>query len=358
MYDKIAGSKFGTDVKESAWKALVEKWSPVKRDIEINDIESLKLAFNGIGKLFVKLSPGDSDVTFIGGFPTGSESLFRQGIELPTGDYTISISKTCFETKTIVVPIIAGDIIKLEIKLNRQRLIKNSIGMELVYVPPINFMMGSPVTETGRENDEYQHTVTLTKGFYLQATEVTQGQWQAVMGNAPSRFSSCGNSCPVEMVSWDDAQKFIRKLNSKEGTNIYRLPTEAEWEYAARAGSTMRFCFGDSDDRLSAFAWYSNNSGKKTHPVAQKKPNDWGLYDMHGNVYEWCQDWYGKNYQSNYSTDPAGLHRDFRVSRGGSWLNDAKYCRSADRNMYRVDYRDDFLGFRVVLSCEKETTRK
>ena len=149
-------------------------------------------------------------------------------------------------------------------------------------------MMGSPSSEPKREKDEKQHRVTLTKGFYMGATEVTQSQWKAIMGNNPSYFK--GDNRPVEKVSWDDCQEFIRELNLQEGGNKYRLPTEAEWEYTCRAGTTTRFCFGDSESRLGDYAWYSSNSSSKTHPVSRKKPNVWGLYDMHGNVWEWCED--------------------------------------------------------------------
>ena len=222
--------------------------------------------------------------------------------------------------------------------------------MEFVYVKPASFMMGSPSSKQGRGSYEKQHRVTLTKGYYLQTTEVTQGQWRAIMGNNPSRFSNCGDGCPVEKVSWNDVQAFISKLNRKEGTNRYRLPTEAEWEYAARAGSTSRFCFGDDEDRLSEYAWYVRNSGGKTHSVAQKKPNAWILYDMHGNVWEWCQDWYS-DYPSGSVTDPTGPSSgSSRVYRGGCWLNLAGLCRSANRLWYLPGYRSHRLGFRLALS--------
>ncbi|HLC15756.1 MAG TPA: SUMF1/EgtB/PvdO family nonheme iron enzyme, partial [Thermodesulfovibrionia bacterium] len=158
--------------------------------------------------------------------------------------------------------------------------IENSLKMKFAYIPPGKFMMGST-------------NVTLSQGFFMQTTPVTQGQWKALMGNNPSRFKRCGDDCPVESVSWHDAQKFIEKLNKREGVNKYRLPTEAEWEYAARAGSDTAYCFGDDEARLSEYAWYDKNSDGRTHPVAKKKPNAWWLYDMHGNVWEWSEDWYG-----------------------------------------------------------------
>ncbi len=225
-----------------------------------------------------------------------------------------------------------------------------SIGMEFVYIAPGTFMMGSPWNESNwvRHNDETQHWVTLTRGFYMQTTEVTQGQWKAVMGRNPSHFKSCGDDCPVEQVSWNDAQKFIRKLNQREGGNKYRLPTEAEWEYAARAGSTARFYFGDDERRLGEYAWYNENS-EKTHPVGQKKPNDWGLYDMYGNVWEWCQDWHG-TYPSGSVTDPTGpSNGSYRVYRGGCYVSFLPWgVRSADRYANSRRHRAPGVGFRLL----------
>ncbi len=223
-------------------------------------------------------------------------------------------------------------------------------------IPAGTFTMGSPTDEPDRESDETQHEVTLSKGFYIQITEVTQGQWKAVMGSNPSQKSDCGDDCPVESVSWDDVQGFIEKLNQTEGTDKYRLPTEAEWEYACRAGTTTAFANGDVtetvwcgyDPNLDQMGWYCGNSDNKTHPVAQKEPNDWGLYDMHGNVKEWCQDWKG-DYPSSPVTDPTGPSSGtYRVFRGGSWGNVAGHCRSAIRGWHDPDYRDHGLGFRVA----------
>ncbi len=231
----------------------------------------------------------------------------------------------------------------------------NSYGMEFIYIPPGTFMMGSPINEFGRDKDEKQHRVTLTKGFYMQVTEVIQGHWMAVMGNSPSYISNCGDNCPVKDVSWDDAQKFVRQLNQLEGENNYRLPTEAEWEYACRAGSTTAFANGviselecGYDPRLDAIGWYCGNVIKKTHPVAQKNPNAWGLYDMHGNVFEWCQDWYG-DYPSGSVTDPTGpLNGSYRVFRGGGLNFGARLCRSADRLSFTPGYRLNYIGFRIL----------
>jgi formylglycine-generating enzyme required for sulfatase activity len=230
----------------------------------------------------------------------------------------------------------------------------NSLGMSFGYVPAGTFIMGSPEHEPGRNDDEVPHEVTLTTDFYLQTTPVTQGQWQALMGNNPSGFENCGLDCPVEQVSWHECQEFFNRLNAME-EGAYRLPTEAEWEYAARAGSNTAFARGgitalfcDHDPTLDSLGWYCGNSDRQTHPVAQKVPNARGLYDMHGNVYEWCQDWYGE-YPPTPLTDPGGpASGTGRVGRGGSWFSSAKTCRSASRLRMSPDSKTPFLGFRVL----------
>ena len=191
------------------------------------------------------------------------------------------------------------------------------------------------------------HTVRLTQAFYLGKYEVTQGQWQAVMGKNPSQFTGDANR-PVEQVSWDDVQEFIRRLNAREGGAQYRLPTEAEWEYAARAGSTTAYSFGNDARQLGEYAWYRDNAGGKTHPVGQKKPNAWGLHDMYGNVWEWVQDWYA-DYAAGSAVNPAGPSSGSgRVIRGGSWGAGAGYCRSAYRGRDAPGDRDGDLGFRLL----------
>jgi formylglycine-generating enzyme required for sulfatase activity len=234
-----------------------------------------------------------------------------------------------------------------------------SINYKMVYIPPGTFMMGSPQNEQGRGGDETQHQVTLTKGFYMGVTEVTQGQWQKVMGSNPSRFKDCGENCPVDSVSWNKVQEFIGKLNQQEGGKTYRLPTEAEWEYACRAGSATALANGDiretrfgPDPNLGEMGWYLGNSDARTHQVGRKKPNGWGLFDMHGNVNEWCYDWYGK-YPSGEVTNPEGQSSGSdRVIRGGSWHDTAGVCRSAVRYGYTpVNWSDD-LGFRLVRTID------
>ena len=210
-------------------------------------------------------------------------------------------------------------------------------GIELVLIRPGSFMMGS---DSGGEKPV--HKVILTQSFYLGKFEVTQEQWQAVMGSNPSNFK--GPKLPVENVSWDDCQSFLAELQVKTGRK-FMLPTEAQWEYACRAGTT-----GDYAGNLDAMAWYSENSGNTTHPVGQTRANAWGLYDMHGNVLEWCADRYS-DYPSDAVSDPAGPSSgSFRVYRGGSWYDPADFCRSACRNWRIPGGRNYCLGLRLALA--------
>jgi formylglycine-generating enzyme required for sulfatase activity len=223
------------------------------------------------------------------------------------------------------------------------------VTMKLVRIRPGKFMMGSPDSEEGRRDSEGpQHEVTISKAFYIGVTEVTQAQYEAVIGTNPSKFKGPAN--PVDSVSWDDAVLFCRKLSEKTRKAV-RLPTEAEWEYACRAGSKTRFSFGDSGSILGDYAWYASNSGDRTQPVGQKKPNPWGLYDMHGNVWEWCADWYG-GYSSGASIDPQGAGSGgSRVLRGGSCRDSATgrdYFRCAFHSGDAPALRYDNYGFRCA----------
>jgi formylglycine-generating enzyme required for sulfatase activity len=229
-----------------------------------------------------------------------------------------------------------------------------SFNDSFVLVSPGTFSMGSPEYETGRYGDETLHEVTISKEFYMQKTPVTQGQWKAVMGNNPASFRDEGADLPIECISWNECEEFLRKLNSgKEGK--YRLPTEAEWEYACRAGSGTPFGNGEisevycgRDAVLWESGWYCGNSDRKSRPVAGKAPNEWGIYDMHGNIAEWCRDWYG-DYPSEPRTDPGGpASGPGKVVRGGSWFSNAKNCRSAARFHWPPNRKSDFIGFRLV----------
>ncbi len=227
-------------------------------------------------------------------------------------------------------------------------IIKGPHGLAFVQIPAGRFTMGDQT----READAPLHEVIFPKPFLMACLEVTQAQWTAVMGSNPSFYKDPIR--PVENVSWNDVQTFISKLNNHDPEVTYRLPTEAEWEYAARAGSSTRFCFGDDVAQLDQYAWTRRNSGKKHHPVGTLKPNKWGLYDMHGNVWEWCSDYYAKDaYLSHDATAPKGpSHGSERVYRGGSFHYAPQYSQSGWRLRFRPDYKSIFIGFRLVMERE------
>lgn len=222
----------------------------------------------------------------------------------------------------------------------------NGIKYNMVWVDGGTFRMGATSEQGSEISDEKPvHSVTLS-GYYIGKTEVTQALWQAVMGSNPSEFK--GDNRPVESVSWDDCQEFIRKLNALTGQN-FRLPTEAEWEFACRGGNNSRGYKYSGSNYIDNVAWYDGNSGDKTHPVATKSPNELGIYDMSGNVWEWCADWYG-DYSSGRQTNPKGPYGGSgRVLRGGSWIIIAGCCRSSYRDGYIPTYRFNSLGLRLAL---------
>ena len=234
--------------------------------------------------------------------------------------------------------------------LDLERFEVNGVVFEMVYVPGGTFTMGATAEQgSDAEYDEKPtHSVRLS-GYYIGKYEVTQAQWKAIMGNNPSGFK--GDNLPVENVSWDDCQKFIRKLNQLTGKK-FSLPTEAQWEYAARGGKSGGTKYSGSDD-IGNVAWYGYNSGDKTHPVGEKSPNDLGIYDMSGNVEEWCQDWKG-DYSSYSQTNPTGPGSGYRrVLRGGSWGSYARFCRVSYRSRYVPDRRVFYFGFRLCLSISE-----
>ncbi|HXE97025.1 MAG TPA: formylglycine-generating enzyme family protein [Dongiaceae bacterium] len=208
---------------------------------------------------------------------------------------------------------------------------KNPIDIELVHVP------GGCFTANGKR--------TCLDSFRIGKYEVTQGQYERITGTNPSYFSGCGDDCPVENVNWHDAQSFISQLNSQTGKH-YRLPTEAEWEYACRSGGkSEKYCGGDNID---AVAWYDGNSGYKTHPVGQKQANGLGIYDMSGNVWEWVNDWYGSSYPSSGNNPPGASSGSARVSRGGGWGGNPEYLQAARRTFKSPDDSYSYLGFRLA----------
>ncbi len=249
--------------------------------------------------------------------------------------------------------------INRSIKSSSESSLSTSIGIELILLPLLpagEFDMGSPSLEKRRKLWESPvHKVTIKNPFYIGKYPVTQEQWQKVMGNNPSYFK--GEKHPVEKVSWVEAQDFFRKLNSLEKTENnckYRLPTEAEWEYAARAGTSTSYFFGDDESKLTEYAWFLENSGLETHSVGLKKSNPWGLYDLYGNVGEWVQDEYHISYKGApedgraWESSFTGLSTPVRVRRGGGWNGNAGCCRSAERLFLAQDKRLNSLGFRVV----------
>ena len=233
----------------------------------------------------------------------------------------------------------------------------NGVSLTLVYIPGGTFWMGSKDDDPKADDDEKpRHQVTLP-AFWMGETPVTQGQYQAVMGSNPSHFEGDLHR-PVERVSWNDADRFCQELSRKLSQEIISLPSESQWEYACRGGTDTRYFFGDDAAQLGNYAWYYGNSGNETHPVKQKKPNAWGLYDMHGNVWEWCADQWHDNYQGAPTDGSAWLSSDeskHRLLRGGSWDLTAEYCRSAYRYLGTPDGRDHSIGFRVV--CRASRTR-
>ena len=293
---------------------------------------------------------------------TQAERLTPLRVALPPGEYTLHFELKGYKAAARTVSVAANRTVEVSASLEKQVLPGPSQGqtwtvrdlnLEMAYIRPGTFTMGSPASESGRSSDEGPQTqVTLTEGYWLGKTEVTQAQWEALMESIPSKFM--GPDRPVEQVFWSDAMEFCRKLTERERSAgrlpegyEYTLPTEAQWEYACRAGTTGQY---GGDGNLDDMGWYRQNSGNTTHPVGQKQANAWGLYDMHGNVWEWCLDWYG-NYPGGSVRDPTGpASGTGRVGRGGGWGSYAIGCRSAFRSGGVSGYRFNGLGFRLALA--------
>ncbi|WP_052122345.1 formylglycine-generating enzyme family protein [Chelonobacter oris] len=241
----------------------------------------------------------------------------------------------------------------------------NTIGMEFVEIPAGTFLMGSAADDPqAYDVEKAQHQVTISKAFYIGKYEVTQAEWEKIMGEPPYQRTRSNPYYQLPgmkeritrpnhpaTVSWNDAQAFLNRLNQLDADHHYRLPTEAEWEYAARAGSQTAYSFGDNEQELGNYAWFGEDFSRGgTHPVGQKRPNPWGLYDVHGNAWEWVNDWFTSRHSPTAQTDPQGAPsgRDKTV-RGGSWHNTATSWRSAFRKPYSPDYRGISIGFRIVM---------
>ncbi|MBQ4142523.1 MAG: SUMF1/EgtB/PvdO family nonheme iron enzyme [Thermoguttaceae bacterium] len=290
---------------------------------------------------------------------------FRQGSEMTDFILAKLESDSSSVPPTVSEPVTPPEPPKPAVRKAGERMVKTVDGIEYAFrwCPAGSFLMGSPSSESGRDSDETQHSVTLTRGFWMLETEVTQAMWQSVMGTSIRQqrdkvdtswsLAGEGSDYPMYFVSWEECRSFCEKLSEKLGLTV-SLPTEAQWEYACRAGTTGAYA-GD----LGEMGWYDEEDTGSTHPVGQKKPNAWGLYDMHGNVWEWCQDKYGSNYYTESPTsDPCNLDSSepWRVYRGGCWLCDAQGCRSAIRSAFwpddrfTPDCRSNNLGFRPVLA--------
>ena len=241
---------------------------------------------------------------------------------------------------------------------NGGRSAREAHGIEFVYIPAGSFAMGGDEKYGGEDDERPVHKVTITKGFYLSATEITQKQWQSIMGEpAPCRFE--GDNLPVENVNWNDCMDFVKKINLIHGKQVFRLPTEAEWEYACRANGKFKYCFGNDSDRIDEYAWHCGNSDDRTHPVGRKTANNFGLYDMHANVWEWCLDNYVP-YEPQTAVDPRGpvsnsAPGDKKVIRGGGWFNSKSSCTSSNRDAVSEGKRSSDIGFRLLMIDEERS---
>jgi len=399
--------RFWKSADKSASRSFYQAYLEKYPDGHFSDLAERKLKQFDFGHLTIRSNVFNDRIKIDGEY-RGSSQL---DIELKPGEHSVEVSKEGFEPykinvvvkgnekqllnvqlktlskddnkpkrqidrpipQVMVAPQKVAKITKQEVKPNLES--EKLFNMEFIKVPAGCFMMGSPFSEEGRLHDELQHEVCISKDYWLGKYEVTQEQWQSVMGKNPAYFKGCGANCPVEEVSWNDIQSFIFRLNDKTGLN-YRLPTEAEWEYAVRAGSRTATYKNDPEwigtnnvPDLNDIAWYSGNSEIKykggkycqdwedkqfeafrcgTHPVGQKQPNAWGFYDMIGNVWEWTNDRYGR-YSSKQKQDPQGPKKGvMRVSRGGNWSDSIQQNRSAARYGFGVRTKQNNLGFRLA----------
>ena len=342
-----------------------------QKTIQLAQQQKLDVAFDALsaiqGNLSVNFKPFGSDV-YVDGVKVGQSPRVFNGVLV--GNHNVEIRKSGYATSRQTVTIsegqtasISGSLTSPTSSSNANVLsssssspsgntitipVKNGISIEMVKVEAGSFNMGAtPEMENPYDSEKPVHRVTLTNNYYIGKYEVTQALWQAVMGSNPSGFK--GDNLPVEEVSWNECQDFISKLNAMTGKR-FRLPTEAEWEYAARDGNKSRGYQYSGSNTLGDVAWYSGNSSSRTHAVGTKQPNELGIYDMAGNVWEWCQDWYG-SYSSSPQTNPTGAVNElYPVYRGGSWNSSARDCRTSYRDYFTPVFRNIDLGLRLVLS--------
>ncbi len=333
-------------------------------------VKQVKPTSPATGALTITSTPSDAAIKIDGKYVGNSPLILEKQ---KVGSYQVTFNAEGYETQSRTATVTAGKTATCNVTLKKKQASQpvvqqqeqkpapssspasktftvKGVTFNMVKVEAGTFTMGA-TEEQGSDVDSGEkpaHQVTLTKDYYIGQTEVTQALWQAVMGNNPSEFK--GDNLPVENVSWEDCQTFITKLNSLTGSK-FRLPTEAEWEYAARGGKKSQGYKYSGSNTIGDVAWYNDNSGDKTHDVGTKAPNELGIYDMSGNVWEWCQDWYSKDY---YSSSPlsnpigpsSGSHR---VRRGGGWYYNAWSCRVSNRDDFTPGSRYGGLGLRLVL---------
>ena len=332
---KCKGGNIGDIVSEGVVKKIFVSPSTKFLELEFQYNFPLKITFadHGINSL---AEGGTYTITLVDAYMLSQHSSQQDNIHAVVSDVQTQSEQP------------SEPIVQLEPNPDAIPITVNGVTFNMIKVDGGTFTMGG-TSEMGTPypDEKPTHQVTLSSSYYIGETEVTQALWKAVMGKNPSKFN--GDNLPVEKVSWKDCQKFIEKLNSLTGKR-FRLPTEAEWEFAARGGNKSNLTQYSGGGNIDDVAWYYGISGDKTHPVKTKKANELGIYDMSGNVWEWCQDWWG-SYGSSEQTNPKGPDRgSHRVYRGGSWDNGARYCRSSIRGNDSPDNRSSFLGFRLALS--------
>ena len=335
-------------IAERQTQKLRIKYSPVSASILI-DNKFIK-GSNGVAEITLPIGQ-HSFIVACDGYES-EEGMIKLKASAPSNlQITLTKEATTRQQSTVAQPAVAqqpvvqtpvtnGDIISIPVK--------DGISIDMVRVEAGTFTMGAtPEMKDPWDDEKPTHQVTLTNDYYIGKYEVTQALWKAVMGKNPSKFK--GDNLPVEQVNWKDCQEFLSKLNNTTGKK-FRLPTEAEWEYAARGGKKSRGYQYSGSNNISDVAWYEDNSGSKTHTVGSKQANELGIYDMSGNVWEWCHDWKG-SYSSSSQVNPTGANSgSYRVGRGGSWRHAARGCRSSYRNNSTPDNRNDSLGLRLILS--------
>ena len=345
-YELIITASGGAQVVQN--QRLTIRYSPSSATVLVDN--KMVKGTNGVASTTLPVGQ-HSYIVFCDGYDS-EEGMVKLKASTPSNlQITLSKEATAIQQSTVSQPTVAQQPVVQAPIANRDNIsipVKDGISVDMVRVEAGTFTMGATAEmKDPYDSEKPNHRVTLTNDYYIGKYEVTQALWQAVMGNNPSNFK--GDNLPVEQVSWDDCQEFISKLNLITG-KTFRLPTEAEWEYAARGGNKSRGYQYSGSNNLSDVAWYGDNSGSKTHTVGTKQPNELGIYDMSGNVWEWCQDWFGK-YSSSSQVNPTGANRgSYRVFRGGAWFFIARICRSSYRNFSSPDRCNIHLGLRLVLS--------